>query len=399
MGLALSGGGIRSATFNLGVVQVFAKRHLLKWLDYLSTVSGGGYIGSSVSTTLRSEDTSRGAPGYSYVQQRGQDEPVLVEHLRRSGRYLAPAIALWIAHTYALDAFDHTGYLAVVSPEKRCGKTTALQVIEALACRALSADSVSPAVVFRVIEEHGPTLVIDELDRTVGDDHEVRRFSTFGPKVLGYIRDTRCPVPGTVEDRCIRIVMRRRAREEEREKVCSRELDREAAPLRSRLARWAHDSLEALAAAAVVIPEELDDRAADTWEPLLAVAMLAGGRWPETAARLARVVAEERRDDDSDGARPGLQVLADLRELIEAGRLDVSAGLGGEEACAALRDMPGRLWAQWGRNGAGLSVTMFARLLRPFGVRPWRGSRTARRYPLAVLSDAFERYLPPSQDA
>src|SRR5687767_7972396 len=45
-GLAFSGGGIRSATFNLGIIQGLAERNLLRHVDYLSTVSGGGYIGS-----------------------------------------------------------------------------------------------------------------------------------------------------------------------------------------------------------------------------------------------------------------------------------------------------------------------------------------------------------------
>ena len=49
-GLAFSGGGIRSATFNLGVLQALASRSLLNRLDYLSTVSGGGYIGSWLSS-------------------------------------------------------------------------------------------------------------------------------------------------------------------------------------------------------------------------------------------------------------------------------------------------------------------------------------------------------------
>jgi hypothetical protein len=46
VGLAFSGGGIRSATFNLGVLQALAKAHLLRTVDYVSTVSGGGYIAS-----------------------------------------------------------------------------------------------------------------------------------------------------------------------------------------------------------------------------------------------------------------------------------------------------------------------------------------------------------------
>src|SRR5262245_42042528 len=49
VGLSLSGGGIRSATFNLGALQGLAKHRLLTRLDYISTVSGGGYIGSWLS--------------------------------------------------------------------------------------------------------------------------------------------------------------------------------------------------------------------------------------------------------------------------------------------------------------------------------------------------------------
>jgi len=89
-GLAFSGGGIRSATFNLGILQVLAKRGLLKWFDYLSTVSGGGYIGSSLSCALQFEDPSVQQPGHSYVHQRGKEEPPLIKHLRSGGDYLAP---------------------------------------------------------------------------------------------------------------------------------------------------------------------------------------------------------------------------------------------------------------------------------------------------------------------
>jgi len=53
-GLSLSGGGIRSASFNLGVLQALAKHKLLKNIDYLSTVSGGGYMGSCLSSLMNS---------------------------------------------------------------------------------------------------------------------------------------------------------------------------------------------------------------------------------------------------------------------------------------------------------------------------------------------------------
>jgi predicted acylesterase/phospholipase RssA len=52
-GLAFSGGGIRSATFNLGILQALAEKGLLHQFDYLSTVSGGGYIGSWLAALTR----------------------------------------------------------------------------------------------------------------------------------------------------------------------------------------------------------------------------------------------------------------------------------------------------------------------------------------------------------
>lgn len=56
VGLALSGGGIRSATLSLGVIQALARHGLLKSVDYLSTVSGGGFIGACLSSLLNDKD-------------------------------------------------------------------------------------------------------------------------------------------------------------------------------------------------------------------------------------------------------------------------------------------------------------------------------------------------------
>ena len=53
IGLAFSGGGIRSATINLGILQALAENQLLHKFDYLSTVSGGGYIGSWLTALTR----------------------------------------------------------------------------------------------------------------------------------------------------------------------------------------------------------------------------------------------------------------------------------------------------------------------------------------------------------
>ena len=63
--------------------------------------------------------------------------------------HAAPTLALWILHTYSYHLGDITAYLALLSPEKRCGKTTALTIISKFCHRALPASNVSPAAVFQ----------------------------------------------------------------------------------------------------------------------------------------------------------------------------------------------------------------------------------------------------------
>jgi hypothetical protein len=90
VGLALSGGGIRSATFALGVIQALAARGVLKSVDYLSTVSGGGYIGSCLSSVLNTEDAGPEGARFPLRSEPGKLEPEALTHLRNSGNYLAP---------------------------------------------------------------------------------------------------------------------------------------------------------------------------------------------------------------------------------------------------------------------------------------------------------------------
>lgn len=98
-GLALSGGGIRSSTFNLGVLQALENHALFKRFDYLSTVSGGGYIGSCLSSYYTSfADQSKGSsakgktpPPFPFHHQAGEPETDSFKHLRDHSNYLTPA--------------------------------------------------------------------------------------------------------------------------------------------------------------------------------------------------------------------------------------------------------------------------------------------------------------------
>jgi putative DNA primase/helicase len=225
----------------------------------------------------------------------------------------AEAAALWVVHTHALEAAYVSPRFAITSPEKRCGKTTLLTLLGALAARPLATANLTAAVLFRVIEAIQPTLLIDEADTFIGgadtmrgiinaghsrgtatvlrsapdskDGWEPRSFKVWGPLALAAIGQ----LPGTIEDRSIKVAMRRRRADELVEPLRIDRLDR-LGPLARRVARWASDQKVALSAADPAVPAELHDRAADNWRPLLAIADVAGGEWPERARRAAVVL-------------------------------------------------------------------------------------------------------------
>jgi hypothetical protein len=331
----------------------------------------------------------------------------------------AELLTLWVVHTWVFEQFDHVAYVSVNGPERRCGKTSVKRVARAFAHRPISAESVSPAALFRLIEAYQPTLMIDELDRlpadsdiwgvlnsgherdgavlrTAGDDHEPRAFSTFGPKLLCYIRRGRPKVPDTVEDRCIQLSMQRKAPGERREKLRSRLLEQIAEPIRRRLVRWTQDTAFNSAPDA---PEALNDRQADSWEPLLSVADAAGGRWPALARLMAVAFSSDR---DEDEGEIGSVLLSDLIDLMDSGRVSADEGwLSGEEACRELALLTDRPWSRWGRSEKAITTKALSVLLKAYDVRPERvGGRQdrSRRYAAEKVRAAWSRYRVDASD-
>lgn len=104
--LCISGGGIRSATFALGAIQGLADRNLLQSFDYLSTVSGGGYIGSWLTSwKQRAGGLDRILP---FLRRTSPpippDQPDPIQHLREYNNYLAPKLGIFSADTWTLAA-------------------------------------------------------------------------------------------------------------------------------------------------------------------------------------------------------------------------------------------------------------------------------------------------------
>ncbi|MCF6291294.1 MAG: hypothetical protein L3J03_09915, partial [Desulfobacterales bacterium] len=92
----------------------------------------------------------------------------------------ATAIALWVLFTYVHDSMRVSPLLCLTSPEKRCGKTTALSLLRFLVRRPLPASNITPAALFRSVEKWTPTLLIDEADTFVQDNDELRGVLNSG---------------------------------------------------------------------------------------------------------------------------------------------------------------------------------------------------------------------------
>ncbi|MEP7027665.1 MAG: DUF3631 domain-containing protein [Candidatus Eisenbacteria bacterium] len=264
---------------------------------------------------------------------------------------------------------------------------------------------------FRTVDKWAVTLLIDELDsflrkdddlvnilntgyrrgayvlRIVGDDQEPRQFSVFGAKSIAKIGR----LPGTVEDRSIVLPLSRKLPGKEK-----------VAPLRGHLiageceeprrkcARWAQDNLEGLKLCDPEMLLDLNDRAADNWRALLAIADQIGGSVPALARKIALQYSGNGTEEPTSSS---VDLLADTR--IVFGHLG-SDRISSKELVASLRALEDRPWADW-NHGRGISPGKVAAMLKAFGIRPGSvrfGQETLKGYLLEQFEDAWARYLP-----
>jgi hypothetical protein len=320
----------------------------------------------------------------------------------------ADAIAAWVLLTYSFDAFRILPILGVVSPEKRCGKTTLLEVLQGLCSKALLASNVSPPAVFRTIEKYQPTLLIDEADtflrdneelrgvlnsghtraaafviRIQGDDHEPVRFSTWAPKAIAMIGE----LPGTLHDRSIMVKLRRKA---PGEKVAKLDVDFEnrCSEVRRKCQRWADDNVDALRTINPQVPENGNDRATDNWFPLFCITNVCGGQWSELLKKSMLG------GDHTDDGTITIQLLSDIRDILKDHPHDRIFSDSLIEKLKSFQDHP---WAEWNR-GKGLSQNGLARLLKPFSIYSHTkriGEERRNGYEKKSFDDTFKRYLSP----
>jgi hypothetical protein len=327
------------------------------------------------------------------------------------------AHVLWVAHTHLMEVWESTPRIAFLSPEPGSGKTRALEVTELLVPRPVESINASPAYLFRKVSDAQglPTILYDEIDTLFGptakDNEEICGLLNAGHRkgamagrciVRGKNIETEelpayCAValaglgnlPDTILTRSVVIRMRRRAPTERVMPYRRRQHAPAGHLLRNELAAWALEIAPTLYGEYPQMPVGVEDRAADKWEPLLAVADAARGDWPKRARdATVALIATAKENTPSFGVR----LLMDLRGIFNAHK--DKEHLPSETIIDALCALPEAPWGDL--RGKRLDARRLANLLRPYSVTSADvrdGERTLKGYKRADLWDAWERYL------
>jgi hypothetical protein len=289
-------------------------------------------------------------------------------------------------------------------------------VISYLVNRPLPTVNITGPAIFRTVEKAQPTLLFDEADntfnrrgnaadaasdilailnsghrhggqvtRTVGDDFEPRSFSTHAPAAVALIGR----LPGTLEDRSVRIRLQRKHVGERVERFRHDRVE-DLQKLARQARRWCDDNRDRLVASDPPLPPELFNRAADNWLPLLAIADAAG------LSSVVRAIAVQAVAQDTDEAL-AVMLLADTRQVFDELKTD---RLKSGELAGSLDQLDERPWGDY-RRGLGVSTRWVAKTLEPFGIRPepeaiyFSDGTRGRGYLRSSFEEAWARYLPP----
>jgi hypothetical protein len=343
--------------------------------------------------------------------------------LSRFVAYPSPAArvahVLWIAHTHFMDEWESTPRIAFLSPEPGSGKSRALEVTEPLVPRPVHAVNTTPAYLFRKVSDPAglPTILYDEIDTVFGpkakDNEDIRGMLNAGHRkgafagrcvMRGNTVDFEelpayCAValaglddlPDTLMTRSVVVRMRRRSPNERVEPWRLRINGEEAHRLGDRIAMWAATSLHLVTWPDM--PEGIEDRNADVWEALLAVADLAGGHWPARGREAAVTLVTA--SSDRAGSL-GVTLLRDLRTIF-AGHDALTT----ETILESLHQIEESPWGDL--RGKALDARGLSRRLSKYGVKSGRyrdAQGTQRRgYLAAELADPWGRYLPARENA
>jgi hypothetical protein len=341
--------------------------------------------------------------------------------------------ALWALHTHLADAAFHSPRLNIFSPSKRCGKSTLRRILAGMVAKPMLGENISAAVIYHLAEASRPTFLFDEIQalldhgnhdrpallslmcsgfertgatwRMSGEGAAMtpRQFHTFSPMLLAGIGR----LGGSLGDRCIPVQLRRRAKGEA---VAVFDFDSDQAGLAEvgrKFARWSYDNGDAVKAAQLdrtAFPSIWDDRQNDCARPLLKIAEVAGGAWPDNIRdALTALWREASPADAGEDDNLSVHLLADIREVFdtlypEDRRADAAAPKSDAViASARLTDLlvaaPEKPWAAFGRSQKPLTQYRLASFLRPYGIKPQLvGRERLSGYRWRQFAETWERY-------
>ncbi|WP_311576207.1 DUF3631 domain-containing protein [Streptomyces lancefieldiae] len=366
---------------------------------------------------------SRTPRGPADPGERGSGEGgELLDELRAAiGKYVVlpsdealTAVTLWVAATHIQTVLQHAPRLAVVGPTKGCGKSRVLDVLHETVHQPIMTVNMSTAVLFRVIGKNPRTILVDEADaifskagdneelrgllnaghqrnrpawRISGPEHKPTPYPTFAMAALASIGD----LPDTITDRAVVLRMQKRMPGEKVTPFRSRYATPELNALRDKLAAWLGPLRGMAGRMAPTMPVE--DRAADTWEPLVIIADLVGGHWPASArAACGAMTRFEAVQDEQTNLKTRL--LRDIHRVFEAH--GNPAALSSQDLVAALLQDPDAPWAEHGAKG--LNAYYLGRMLRDFDIRPanyrFDKGRQAKGYARNRFLDSWARHCP-----
>lgn len=360
-----------------------------------------------VAATLRAESLVEPYPELVEGQVLLQDLVSTVRRFTVLTPSAAVAVALWTIFTYVINSTSIAPILGLVSPVKRCGKTTLLTLLERLCFTPLTTSNITSAALFRCIQLYRPTLLIDEGDTFIHGSSELNgivnsghsptsayvvrvvegrpvRFSTFCAKAIAVIGR----LPETMQDRTIIIPLRRKRASETVESIRNT-ADTEFRLLKAKIHRWTIDNAAQISMARPALDGVCSDRAIDNWEPLIAIA----SRMGDQCLAAAQIAAVDLSGTHAHNRSAAEDLLADVQDAFESARFDRIASSRLIEIICMDEEKP---WATYDR-GRSISSRQLAGLLAVFGI----SSKNLRISPAAVVkgydrlsfSDAFERYL------
>jgi putative DNA primase/helicase len=364
-------------------------------------------------------------------------EAVIKRHVVLSDA-AATALAVWVLHTYVYESRDTVAYVAIESPEKRCSKTTLLTVLAAMANKPLITANVTVGALFCAIDTCRPTLFIDEADTFLAGNGTMRgiinsgntwrtayvlrmsrakrppspqitapepknpespdsfpiphseirnqegvlkRYSCWCPKVIAMIGN----VPDTIADRSIVVHMTRKLPAE----MCAPLAELDPAAIKAKCARFARDARQLIAKFEKIRVEGLNDRAADTFDPLYVIARLAGKEWEEKLHAAALAISPEAASKNA-----AAELLLDIFTIfISTGRQKIFT----RQLVEMLKNEKEFTITSTALKDPSIDEYKISEFLRAYGIKPSPcriGSRVARGYKPEDFIEALKRYVP-----